>query len=392
MIDCPLYDADQHYYEPRDAFHRHLDPKYRHALRWVTSDDKRTHLLVGGKLFEMISNPTFNPVAKPGALVDYLKANNTSGASGKEIAGRLDPLQPEYVDRGARVKALDAHGVQTALLLPTLSLGFEELLWDTPDALNAVIHAGCQWVEEDWGLARDDRIISAPMLSLADPAAAERELRWVLERGGKAVTLRPGPVRSPAGPRSPAHPDHDRFWALAAESGTVVCFHAADAGYGRYAVDWGETSTMSTFAVSAFFETLSLHLEKPIFDTMAAMICHGAFDRHPNLKVAAIELGAGWVPDLLRRLKIAYGRVPQLFGADPVEAFHEHVWVTPFHEQHIPEVLESMRPERVLFGSDWPHPEGVAEPADFAEEVAMLPQDVQRRIMADNMRELLDLR
>ena len=56
-----------------------------------------------------------------------------------------------------------------------------------------------------------------------------------------------------------------------------------------------------------------------------------------------------------------------------------------------PEVLETMRPERVLFGSDWPHPEGVSEPSAFAEEVAMLPEDVQRRIMADNMRELLRL-
>jgi predicted TIM-barrel fold metal-dependent hydrolase len=90
-------------------------------------------------------------------------------------------------------------------------------------------------------------------------------------------------------------------------------------------------------------------------------------------------------------LKIAYGRIPQHFGKDPVEAFHEHVWVTPFHEQSIPEVLQTMRPERILFGSDWPHPEGVAEPADFVEEVAMLPADVQRRIMADNMRELLAL-
>jgi predicted TIM-barrel fold metal-dependent hydrolase len=391
MIDYPLYDADQHYYEPRDAFHRFLPREHRNALKWVTSDDNRTHLLVGGQLFEMISNPTFNPVARPGALVDYLKARNTQGASGKEIAGQLEPLQPEYVEREARVKALDAHGVQTALLLPTISLGFEELLWPRPDALNAVVHAGCEWVEADWGLARDDRIISVPMLSLADPVAAERELNWVLERGGKAITLRPGPVQSPAGPRSPAHPDHDRFFALAAESGTVICFHAADAGYGRYAADWGERSTMSTFAVSPFFETLSLHLEKPIFDTMAAMICHGAFDRHPTLKVAAIELGAGWVPDLLRRLKTAYGRIPQLFGGDPVDAFHEHVWVTPFHEQSMPEVLESMRPERVLFGSDWPHPEGVAEPADFADEVTMLPDDVQKMIMAGNMREMLAL-
>ena len=390
-LGYPVYDADQHYYEPRDAFTRYLPREHTSALKWVTSDDKRTHLLVGGKLFTMISNPTFDPVARPGALVDYLKARNTSGATGKEIAGKLERLRPEYLDRDARIEVMDAQGVRSALLLPTISLGFEELLWDNPSALAAVMHAGCEWVEDDWGLARDDRITCAPMLSHVDPAAAEHDLAWVLERGGKAVVLRPGPVKTPAGPRSPGDPAHDRFWATAAEAGVLVCYHAADAGYGRYATDWGERSVMETFVGSAFVETLSLHLEKPVFDTMAALLCHGVFDRHPTLKVAAIELGAGWVPDLLRRLRVSYGKMPRLFGMDPVEAFHEHVWATPFHEQSMPEVLETMRPERVLFGSDWPHPEGVAASIDFANEASMLPEDVQRLIMADNMRELLRL-
>jgi predicted TIM-barrel fold metal-dependent hydrolase len=390
-LGYPMYDADQHYYEPKDAFTRYLPPEHRAVVRWVRSEDDRSHLLVNDKLFTMIANPTFDPVAKPGSLVDYLKARNTSGATGKAVTGRLERLRPEYLDRDARIAAMDRQGVRAALLLPTISLGFEELLWDNPPALAAVVHAGCEWLQDDWGLARDDRIVSAPMLSLVDPDAGVRELRWSLERGAKAVVLRPGPVRTPSGSRSPGDPLHDPFWALAAEAGVLVCYHAADGGYGRYAHDWGEHSVMETFAISPFVETLSLHLEKPIFDTMAAVICHGVLDRHPALKLAAIELGAGWVPDLLRRLKIAYGRIPRHFGKDPVEAFHEHVWVTPFHEQSIPEVLQTMRPERILFGSDWPHPEGVAEPADFAEEVAMLPADLQRRIMADNMRELLAL-
>ncbi|BBX62552.1 amidohydrolase [Mycobacterium saskatchewanense] len=387
----PVADADQHYYEPRDAYTRYLDPQYRSEYRWVSTDDGRAHLVIGGKLFRMIPNPTFNPVASPGALVDYLKARNKGGASGKELAGELEALRPEWVEREARVKTMDAQGLHSALLLPTLSLGIEELLYDNPPALNALIRAGSRWLEEDWGLGRDDRLICAPMLSLVDPEAAESELNWAIERGARAITLRPGPVRAISGNRSPGDKAHDRFFARAAEAGVVICFHAADSGYGIYAEDYGEHSSISTFASGTFAEVLSLHLERPIFDTAAALICHGVFDRHPNLKVAALELGAGWVPDLLRRLETAYGRVPQLFGSDPVDVFHEHFWVTPFHEQSIPETLTYMRPERVLFGSDWPHPEGVVEPLDFLEELEGVPADQVNMIMGDNMRQMLSM-
>jgi hypothetical protein len=52
---------------------------------------------------------------------------------------------------------------------------------------------------------------------------------------------------------------------------------------------------------------LAVGTERPIFDMMAAMICHGLFDRHPTLKVSTLELGSAWVPELHRRLRVAYG-------------------------------------------------------------------------------------
>ena len=78
----------------------------------------------------------------------------------------------------------------------------------------------------------------------------------------------------------------------------VVAFHAADDGY-TYAGDWGENARYTGLKQSAFSEVLSIHSERPIFDTMAAMVCHGVYDRHPKLKVATVELGSGWVPYLL---------------------------------------------------------------------------------------------
>jgi len=123
-----------------------------------------------------------------------------------------------------------------------------------------------------------------------------------------------------------------------------------------------------------------------VFDMVAALICHGVFDRHPRLNVVSLELGAGWVPYLQRRLRIAYGKSPQLFGADPIEAFHEHVWVAPFYEDDISAVRDAMSADRVLLGSDWPHPEGLAEPRSWLSEFGPFTVEERRKVFRDNLR------
>ena len=381
-------DADQHFYEPVDAFTRFLEPEFRHAIRWVQQDSRQL-LLVGDRLFRMIPNPTFDPIAKPGALADYFRGKNATGADTKALVGDLEPIRPEYRDRDRRLVALDAQGVRTAFLLPTLALGIEELLTHDPAGLHGVFRAFNRWLDEDWGFARDDRIMSPAVMTLIDPEAAEKDLNWAIKKGARAVVMRPGPVMGPGGGRSPGDPVYDRFWAIAAEARVVVAYHAADSGYARYGADWGEGRWFQGYKDSPFTEILSLHIERPIFDTMAALIGHGVFDRHPELRVATVELGSGWVPELLRRLSLSYGKVPRQFGRDPVEAFRSHVWVTPFQEDHVEDLVQLLGVDHVLFGSDWPHPEGMHEPKAFLDDIAHLSMPQQRRIMGENLFELL---
>jgi predicted TIM-barrel fold metal-dependent hydrolase len=73
----------------------------------------------------------------------------------------------------------------------------------------------------------------------------------------------------------------------------------------------------------------------------------------------------------------------------PGDIFKAHVSVAPYHEEDIPALAGLLGADRVLFGSDYPHPEGLAEPADFAEALGSLDDDAIRRIMRDNLRELL---
>jgi predicted TIM-barrel fold metal-dependent hydrolase len=389
-MDFPLYDADQHYYEAADAFTRHLDPAYAYAFRWVT--DKvtgRTGLVIGDRVYSMISNPTFNPVGRPGALAAYFRGENSGGADIKKMMGKLEPLKAEYQQRDARVAVLNEQHVAGAILLPTLALGIEELINHDAPALYAVMHALNQWIDDEWGFARDGQIVAPPVLTLVDPDLAEKELGWVIERGAKAIVFRPAPVAGAHGSRSMADPVYDRFWSMCEEAGVAVSFHAADSGYGADVARWGERPKFGTAATSALSEVLSVHLERPITETIAAFICHGALQRHPGLKLVTIELGSAWVPDLLRRLRASYGKAPYLFPGDPIEAFDNHVYVTPFQEDSISSLAQHMAIERILFGSDWPHPEGTETPQIGARDAADLPVEARRRVLSDNMRELL---
>ncbi len=385
-ITYGIYDADEHYYEPEDAISRHLERTYRHAVRWIELDGRKT-LLVNDRLLKLIPNPTYDPVGVPGSLESYFRGHNQEGKEVRDLI-EMQHIQPEYRDRAKRVAAMDDQGVDFAWLLPSLGLGLEQMLTDEAETVAAVFRSYNRWLEEDWGYDRDGRIQTGPLISLLDPAAAEAELERVIGLGARFITLRPAPVAVPGRPRSLGDPAHDRVWALGAEAGVVVAFHAADSGYGKYTLDWGEADHFTGLRGSPFSEVLGVHIERPVFDTMAALVCHGVFDRHPTLRVATVELGAGWVPELLRRFRAAYGKVPQSFGRDPVDAFREHVWVAPFYEDDMRLLCDAIGVEHLLLGSDWPHPEGLSEPRAALADFGELEPDEQRRVLRENLREL----
>ena len=91
-----------------------------------------------------------------------------------------------------------------------------------------------------------------------------------------------------------------------------------------------------------------------------------------------------YVPHLLDELSQAYRKAPQDFGRDPVETFREHVWVAPFYEDDISLLKDLIGADQLLFGSDWPHAEGLAEPTSFIDDIPDFTPDEVRRIMHDN--------
>jgi len=243
----------------------------------------------------------------------------------------------------------------------------EESLAGDPPALVAAFEAFNRWLEDDWGYAYQERIFAAPMLTLVDVDAAVAELERVLHADARVVCVKGGPAHAPTGLTSPADPRYDRFWGLVNESGVTVGIHSGDAGYGRYLADWEPQGEFEAFRHSPLRMVLSA--DRPPYETMAALVCQGLFDRFPRIRVASIEAGASWVPILLKKLAKAYGQMPSAFVSDPVETFRDRVWVAPFYEDDLSNLKKELGLDHILFGSDWPHAEGLAEPTSFADDL-----------------------
>jgi predicted TIM-barrel fold metal-dependent hydrolase len=381
------FDADNHYYEPLDAITRHQDPQMQRRGVQVVRNGKRVYVLVADRVLHNIPNPTFDPVIVPGCTQMLFRGQLPEGVDPKSVT-KVEPIHPEYQDREVRIQVMDEQGLSAVLLFPTLGVGVEEYLRDDPEAAAHCLWSFNKWLEEDWGFAFEDRIFGIPMISLADPAAALAELESLLERGAKGVHLRPAPVPSAEGPRSFGHPAHDPVWAAIAEADIPVFFHLGDSGYLRYAAAWGGSAVFDPFRPT---DPLNMILvsDRAIHDTMASLIVHGVFQRHPKLRVASIENGSAWVALLLKRLKKAANQEPSWFPEDPLDVFRNHVWVSPYYEEDLDTLAGTIGVERILFGSDWPHGEGLPEPAHFTKELTSFSDGDIRKVMRDNAIDLL---
>src|SRR4249919_1149984 len=207
-LDFPVFDADNHLYETRDAFTRHLPDRYKSAIDYVDVRG-RTKIVVRGTISEYIPNPTFDVVARPGAQEEYFRNGNPEGKSYRELVG--DPMKAPAAFRepGPRVELMDELGVDRTLMFPTLASLLEERLRDDPEMIHAVVHSLNEWLHETWSFNYEDRIFTVPVVSLPIVEKAIKELEWVLERGARSILVRPAPVPGFGHSRSFAYPEFD---------------------------------------------------------------------------------------------------------------------------------------------------------------------------------------
>ncbi len=385
-LDVPVFDADNHLYETKDSLTQFMPDRYKSAIDYVDVRG-RTKIMVRGHVSDYIPNPTFDVVAQPGAMEDYFRRGNPDGLDRRQIFGEPMRSIPAFRNPKDRAELMDQQGIDRALMFPTLASLIEERMRDDPELTHATVHALNQWLYETWQFNYEDRIFTTPVITLPIVDRAIEELEWVVERGAKVVLIRPAPPSGLRGPRSFGLPEFDPFWEKVVEHDILVAMHSSDSGYERYANDWmGSDSEMLPFKPEAF---RMLSAWRPIEDAVSALVCHGALSRFPELKVAVIENGSSWVEPLLKNMADIYKKMPQDFLEDPVAVIKRNIFVSPFWEDDLGALAELIGVDQVLFGSDYPHPEGLADPASYVDELAGLPDESVRKIMGGNLARLM---
>ena len=357
--DYRYVDADNHFYEPVDRFFSYFDKQTIEKGFRIETIDKERRLFVGDK--PMFSSPEMfldYPLA-PGSHLEIF----TTGRFDHDVQASHASLPmetPEWTDRDARLKFMDAQNVEAGIFFGSLGLLPEDQLAEQgdPDTFYKYLRGYNQYVEEQWGFAHQNRIFGAPLLALEDRDRAITELEHVLSRGARVILITPRPN---AQRRSPADPYFDPFWARITEANAVVAVHIGMSAYhyvGQGAA-WGEDPFPSVIDWTRFQRFVALQ-DRPIMDFLGNIIFNGLFQRHPDLRVLSVENSTCWLPYFVRKLKQEHD-VP--FSS--LETLKRHVYHTVLTTDDIEEAIELVGEDRIVFGSDFPHPEGPTEPEAF---------------------------
>jgi predicted TIM-barrel fold metal-dependent hydrolase len=371
-----IFDADSHVMEVEDWLPSFADP------------DVRDQLLPLG-----LSKAGKGAAELMASLPELWQRHKDQEIDESVISGPKGWLAPGALDTSVRSKVLDALHIDAQLVFPTFSLGHfaaskdDAVLYGGTRAMNRAITAFC---------ADDPRLLPVGYLPLRNPERAAAELDAALDAGVRAVWM---PSEAP-GDFSPAHVDLDPVWARLAEANVPFVLHV---GGGRtlpkafhnngrpLPTDWlggGENLRAKDLPV--------LHHSPERF--LACLVLDGTFERHPDLKGAAIELGASWVPAMLRTLDHAartLGKREPLItelSLAPSDYVRRQLRFTPFPFEDTAWLVEQCGPELFLFSTDYPHPEGGRRPFEiFGDAMAGFDDAAREQFFWHNGAELVGL-
>jgi len=375
--DRPYYDADSHVMELPDFLTRYADPDIRSEIPEVSYSAS------------LVSDEEVAVIMDQGGRhsAEHVQAQI-------DLGDRLIESSKEIQALGAfnaedRTTAMDLLGFKKQLVFATHSVAFPfhpsskqpvKLRYGATRAHNRHMADFC---------AADSRLMGVGIVPLDDPDSAVSELEWALDNGLESIWV---PHRAPID-RSPGHVDFEGFWARLAESGTPFLLHVGGSPL-QVLKSWSNNGRAPTKDWMGGGENVRtkdaamLHQAPEMF--ISIMVMDGVFDRHPTLRGAAVELGAGWVPELLRRLdwvaKI-YGRVDTSvqFDRSPSQQLTEQMGFTPFAHEDVANLVSQSNDELYLFSSDYPHVEGTRDPiARFERTLGDADEAIKSRFYSEN--------
>ncbi len=331
-----VIDADGHVLEPVDIWDNYMEPVYRdRAPRLFVDTDGKERLRVEGKV---LGGP------KGLGLIGAIGARqgDVDDTTFKYIEGRKGGFDPH-----ARIVDMDLDGIDAAFLYPSLGL-FSGAVED-PNLAAAMCRAYNRWLA-DYCKPYPDRLFGVAMLPMQSVDLAIEEMRYARnELGMRGGFLRPNPY----GGRMLHHPVYEPFWAEAQALDFCIGLHE------------GGSSGMPTVGVDRFEGRGAKHIISHTMEMMLAalsVIWGGVADRFPNVRVGFLESGGGWIAPWLDRMDRHFddkGFNDSGLSMRPSELFQRNCWISfePV-EGSLSVLADYIGPEKILWATDYPHPDG----------------------------------
>lgn len=389
-------DSDAHVLEPADMFEKYLEPEFRSQMPTAWADYQGEPLAFGFKL--VIPSPGGGEYVMPfGRDPMDAEALARSGGLTFDAGTRValpghDEAYAEFARRSFPPEmyplAMERTGIDYMIVYPSvglLSTAVPDLAADTAAAYRRAYN---NWLH-DFCSAAGGRVFGAASIDLRDAEEAAREVRrCVKEFGFKAVHINPVPVGK--------HRLYDSFyeplWKALEDTDVPLAVHtgtgtAADEMLYHYLPGLRSAQTTVAFTIGNMLAA-------------TALIMGGVLERHPKMRVAHLESGAGWVPFWLDRLAASVQggfrglQIPGL-KLHPIEYFQRQCYISADPDDPgIRQVIDVLGNDNVVTATDFGHPEG-RQYAWAAKELLDLPDvsaESKRKIMWDNALKLYPIR
>ena len=297
---------------------------------------------------------------------------------------RFSEMRPGCYDPKARLADMDLDGVWAQLAFPDFSRFAGHRFLECKDTTLAglCIQAYNDFVLDEWTATDPERLIPLGLVPLWDVPAAADEVRRIAAAGVRAIAFSENPTS--LGLPS-VHTDHwEALWDAVDETGVVVCMHI------------GSSSKLIRSS-----EDAPLCSSLPYVGANSMIACTdwlfaGILDRHPGIRVAFSEGGAGWVPYLLEQAEHvfdAYGDEQLVTTRRPREVFAEHMYVCFLRDDTAMASLGVIPVDNIMWESDFPHDSGLFpnSRASLEETMRSVPDDIAVKIAETNAKRLLKI-
>ncbi len=362
-----VHDADAHVMELPGTIERYIAPQYRETLA------ARMARKGGDDWVAQAQSKQADPEFRAGAEANLLLRKNY------EALGAFDNQD--------RPRALDYFGFASQLVFTTAGLFLPPLEHEADVDLAVEAARAHNRMMVDY-CAIDRRLLPTAYIPLVDRARAVVVAREAIDLGCKGLMIN---SRVPHG-HSSSHTDFDPLWALAQEAGLPILFHVGGEQKmdPSYIQNGGPQVLDFHGGAENFTSTSFMSIPIAIWQTLSVLVIDGVFDRHPDLKFGAIELGAGWVPSLMQFMDsaaAAFGKEDRIkaLSAKPSEILRRQFFATPYPHENVGWIIQNAGEEIALFSSDYPHIEGGRNPMKrFNESLDGVSETARRGFFRDN--------